>query len=138
MRVPRQLKVDTEGDGIFYLSRLMRQQYDGAGLVAAGQSAWKIGSMTAAIRLGGEVVDPSEIETFRTSNRNALISKNANAPFLEEDEPPLQAGNKVFMISSDEECSVGSFELCDRLDERSELLDRAVDQVARDRYQLRS
>src|SRR5262249_38354485 len=76
------------------------------------------------------------IETFRTSNGNALISKNANATLLEKDEPPLQAWNKVFMISGNEECSVGSFELRDRLDEPSQLLDRAVDQIASDRHQV--
>src|SRR5215472_13975152 len=114
----------------------MGEQDDDPGCVAACESAWKIGSMTAAIRLGREVVDSSEIEAFRTSNGNALISKNAKAPLLQEGEPPLQAWNKVFVISSDEECSVGRLDLCDRLHEASKLLDRPVDQVAGDRHQV--
>ena len=132
MGVATQLKTDAVTRGVFDLFRLVREQDELTGRIAAFDGTRQIRPVIAAEAARAPIVDAGEIEARLTlSNNDPLVSKHADAERVELLDPIVGA-RVVLVIAGDEEHAV----LCVQIAERRRLIaerrHRAVHEIAGD------
>ena len=130
VHVPRELQVHVGRHGVRQRLRLVREQHDGPRRIAPRERPGHVLPVVREHAPRARVVDACEVEQA-AADLDALVAQHADAERLQVRDPRVRP-RVVLVIAGDEEHAVARAQVAQRLDERRELLDRTVDQIARD------
>src|SRR5450631_23875 len=136
--VAGELETYPEGLGVEQRPRLVRQQHQLATGIAIVQGTPEgLLGRRPTVMNGRAIVDPGQIEANGpVANRYPLVAQYSNAQAIELVQPGFRTG-EVFVIAGHEINAVRGLEPGQRLDCRSELSDRPINEISGDGDEVR-